>query len=79
MTNTIVRPAVGRYWNDAAPEEAERLADFLAACGKPLTQVALAWVLALMIDSSTAVGDAQPQPLNQAMILRLFFAFERGL
>jgi aryl-alcohol dehydrogenase-like predicted oxidoreductase len=56
-----------RYWNEAALEEVERLGDTLAARGKGLTQVALAWVLAQPGITCAIVGASRPEQLADSL------------
>lgn len=56
-----------RYWNETMLSEAERLGDFLAARGKSLTQIALAWTLAQPFVTCAIVGASRPEQLADSL------------
>jgi aryl-alcohol dehydrogenase-like predicted oxidoreductase len=57
----------GRYWQDAQFEAVESLKNFLKGRGKPITQVALAWVLAKPFITSAIVGATKPEQLDGSL------------
>jgi len=56
-----------RYWNEASFEAVERLRAFFEARRKPLTHVALAWVLMQRAVTSAIAGATSPEQLRDAL------------
>jgi 1-deoxyxylulose-5-phosphate synthase len=56
-----------RYWQDEQFEAVEHLAQFFAERNKPLTQVAIAWVLAQPEVTSAIVGATSPEQVHQSL------------
>ena len=56
-----------RYWNEAILTAVERLGDFLAARGKDLTRVALAWTLAQPGITCAILGASRPEQLDDSL------------
>lgn len=56
-----------RYWNETMLDEVERLGDTLAARGKGLTQVALAWVLAQPAITCAILGASRAEQLDDSL------------
>lgn len=56
-----------RYWNEVVLSEVERLGDFMAARGKSLIQVALAWVLAQPGITCAILGASRPEQLDDSL------------
>lgn len=56
-----------RYWNEASFDAVERLRSFFETRGKPLTHVALAWVLAREEVTSAIVGATSPAQLEDSL------------
>lgn len=57
----------GRYWQDAQFDAVDSIKDFLKDRGKPITQVALAWVLAKPFITSAIVGASKPEQLDESL------------
>lgn len=56
-----------RYWQEAQFAAVARLQEFFAPRGKPLTQVAIAWVLAQPDITAPIVGATSPEQLRQSL------------
>jgi aryl-alcohol dehydrogenase-like predicted oxidoreductase len=56
-----------RYWQDAQFEAVEHLQEFAKRRGKPLTQMAVSWVLAQPDVTSAIVGATSPDQLRQSL------------
>lgn len=56
-----------RYWQEAQFAEIAHLQEFFAARNKPLTQVAIAWVLAQPDITAPIVGATSPEQLRQSL------------
>src|SRR5229473_2490375 len=56
-----------RYWEEAQFAAVAHLQEFFAARNKPLTQVAIAWVLAQPGITSPIVGATSPEQLRQSL------------
>jgi aryl-alcohol dehydrogenase-like predicted oxidoreductase len=56
-----------RYWHEAQFAAVSQLQEFFAAHNKPLTQVAVAWVLAQPDITSPIVGATSPEQLRQSL------------
>ncbi|MCS6927593.1 MAG: aldo/keto reductase [Candidatus Binatia bacterium] len=56
-----------RYWQEAQFAAVARLREFFAPRGKPLTQVAIAWVLAQPDITAPIVGATSPEQLRQSL------------
>jgi aryl-alcohol dehydrogenase-like predicted oxidoreductase len=56
-----------RYWQEAQFQAVERLQAFFAPRGKPLTQVAVAWVLQQPGVTSAIVGASRPEQLDGSL------------
>jgi aryl-alcohol dehydrogenase-like predicted oxidoreductase len=56
-----------RYWQHAQFEAVDHLAKFFETRGKPLVQVAVAWVLAQPGITSAIVGASRPEQLDQSL------------
>jgi aryl-alcohol dehydrogenase-like predicted oxidoreductase len=56
-----------RYWQHSQFEAVDHLAKFFEARGKPLVQVALAWVLAQTGITSAIVGASRAEQLQQSL------------
>jgi aryl-alcohol dehydrogenase (NADP+) len=56
-----------RYWQQAQFEAVDRLKAFFKDRGKPLIQVALAWVLAQSAVTSAIVGATRPEQLSESL------------
>lgn len=56
-----------RYWNEAMLAEVERLGEFMAARGKSLARVALAWVLAQPDVTCAILGASRPEQLADSL------------
>jgi 1-deoxyxylulose-5-phosphate synthase len=56
-----------RYWQDEQFEAVEHLQRFFAERNKPLTQVAIAWVLAQPDVTSAIVGATSPEQVHQSL------------
>jgi aryl-alcohol dehydrogenase-like predicted oxidoreductase len=56
-----------RYWNDASFEAVDRLRAFFEARGKPLTHVAIAWVLKQSVVTSAIIGATSPEQLLDSL------------
>ena len=56
-----------RYWQDAQFQAVEALQAFFAPRGKPLTQVAIAWVLQQPGITSAIVGTSRPEQLDGSL------------
>ena len=52
-----------RYWQDAQFEAVDRFKAFFEKRGKPLVQVAVAWVLAQPAITSAIIGATKPEQL----------------
>ena len=57
----------GRYWHDEHFQAVESMKQFFKGRGKPLTQVALAWVLSRPVITSAIVGASKPEHLNESL------------
>jgi 1-deoxyxylulose-5-phosphate synthase len=57
----------GRYWQDAQFDAVESITAFFKDRGKPITQVALAWVLAKPYVTSAIVGASKPDQLDGSL------------
>jgi 1-deoxyxylulose-5-phosphate synthase len=57
----------GRYWQEAQFEAVHSIKEFLKERGKPITQVALAWVLAHPFITSAIVGASKPDQLDGSL------------
>jgi aryl-alcohol dehydrogenase-like predicted oxidoreductase len=53
-----------RYWHDAHLRAVERMREFFAPRGKPLAQVALAWVMAQPGVTAPILGASRPEQLE---------------
>lgn len=56
-----------RYWQDATFDTIDRFKVFFEERGKPLVQVAIAWVLAQPAITSAIVGATRPEQLAQSL------------
>jgi aryl-alcohol dehydrogenase-like predicted oxidoreductase len=56
-----------RYWQDEQFQAVEHLQNFFGDGNKPLTQVAIAWVLAQPDVTSAIVGATSPQQIHQSL------------
>jgi 1-deoxyxylulose-5-phosphate synthase len=56
-----------RYWRDATFDVVERMQAFFAERGKPITAVAVAWVLAQPGITSAIVGASKPEHLDGSL------------
>ena len=56
-----------RYWQEATMEAVDQLKQVCAERDLPLTQVALAWVLAQPAVTSAIVGASKPEQLDQSL------------
>ena len=56
-----------RYWNEACFDAVERLNSFFEERAKPLTHVAIAWVLAQPAVTSAIVGATSPDQLKDTL------------
>ncbi len=56
-----------RYWRDAMFDAVERMQAFFAPRGKPIAQVALAWVLSQPAITSPILGASKPQQLEETL------------
>jgi aryl-alcohol dehydrogenase-like predicted oxidoreductase len=56
-----------RYWHDEQFEAVEHLQEFFSRRDKPLTQVAIAWVLAQPDVTSAIVGATSPEQIRQSL------------
>jgi 1-deoxyxylulose-5-phosphate synthase len=56
-----------RYWQDEQFEAINHLQSFFAERNKPLTQVAIAWVLAQPDVTSAIVGATSPEQIHQSL------------
>src|SRR5205823_5892512 len=56
-----------RYWQHAQFEAVDHLAKFFEPRGKPLVQVAVAWVLGQPGITSAIVGASRPEQLDQSL------------
>jgi 1-deoxyxylulose-5-phosphate synthase len=56
-----------RYWQNAQFEAVDHLAKFFEPRGKPLVQVAVAWVLQQPGVTSAIVGASRPEQLDQSL------------
>jgi aryl-alcohol dehydrogenase-like predicted oxidoreductase len=57
----------GRYWHEAHFQAVESMKEFFRERKKPLTQVALAWVLSRTAVTSAIVGASKPQHLDESL------------
>src|SRR5207249_2165410 len=53
-----------RYWRDATFDAVDHMQAFFEERGKPLTAVAVAWVLAQQVITSAIVGASKPEHLD---------------
>jgi 1-deoxyxylulose-5-phosphate synthase len=56
-----------RYWQDAQFDAVDRFKDFFEKRGKPLPQVAVAWVLAQPAITSAIVGATKPEQMAASL------------
>lgn len=56
-----------RYWHEAHLQAVERMRDFFGPRGKPLAQVALAWVMAQPGITAPILGASRPEQLEDTL------------